>query len=133
MTNDFDAYMVAREHSVRNRPQQNGVAERVNRTLGRLSKAFWVECLSALVHVLDCCPTSAIEGATPYEVWLGQKPDVGHLRVWGCLADKRSKLDSHMEKCIFTVGNKTVRMLVTLAKILASSWNTYASWSQVDN
>jgi hypothetical protein len=54
MTNDFDAYLkaygIVREHSVRNRPQQNGVAERMNRTLGEgitallsesgLSKAF---------------------------------------------------------------------------------------------
>jgi transposase InsO family protein len=121
MSNEFDAYLkecgIARQHSVRNRPQQNGVAERTNRTLGEritallseanLSKAFWAECLSALVHVLDRCPTTAVKGSTPYEKWFGRKPDVGHLRVWGCLAyvhiqkDKRSKFEPHMEKCIF--------------------------------
>jgi hypothetical protein len=100
MSNEFDAYLkecgIARQHSVRNRPQQNGVAERTNRTLeeritallseANLSKAFWAECLSALVHVLDCCPTTAVKGSTPYEKWFGRKPDVGHLQVWGCLA-----------------------------------------------
>ncbi len=121
MTTDFDNYLkacgIVREHSVRNRPQQNGVAERANRILGEritamlsesgLSKAFWAECLAALVHVLDRCPTSALQGSTPYELWNGRKPGVDHLRVWGCVAyvhiqrDKRSKLDSHMEKCIF--------------------------------
>jgi len=121
MSNEFDTFLkecgIIREHSVRNRPQQNGVAERANRTLGEritamlsesgLSKAYWAECLAALVHVLNRCPTS---GATPYECWHGKKPGVSHLRVWGCLAclayvhiqrDKRSKFDSHMEKCVF--------------------------------
>jgi len=121
MSNDFDTFLknagIVREHSVRNRPQQNGVAERANRTFSEritamitesgLSKAFWAECLAALVHVLDRCPTSAVQGATPFELWNGKKPDVSHLRVWGCVAyvhvqrDKRSKLGSHMEKCIF--------------------------------
>ena len=84
-------------------------AERANRLLGEritamlseagLSKAFWAECLAALVHVLDRCPTSAVQGATPYELWNKKKPNVGHLRVWGCVAyvhiqrDKRSKLE----------------------------------------
>ena len=71
-----------------------------------LSKKFWVECLAALVHVLNVCPTSALVGKTPYEVWNRRKPDISHLRVWGCLAyvhekDKHAKLGSHMEKCIF--------------------------------
>jgi transposase InsO family protein len=77
MSKEFDTYLkecgIAREHSVRNRPQQNRVAERCNRVLGEmitamlsesgLSKAYWAECLSALVHVLDRCPTSALKGA----------------------------------------------------------------------
>lgn len=43
----------------------------------------------------------------PYELWHGQKPDVSHLRVWGCTAyvhvqkDKQALVLSHMEKCIF--------------------------------
>jgi hypothetical protein len=60
------------------------------------------------VHVDNRCPTSALDGnITPYEVWHGRKPDVSHLRVWGCLAyvhvqkNKRKALQSHMEKCIF--------------------------------
>ena len=57
--------------------------------------------------MLNVCPTSALVGKTPYEVWNSRKPDISHLRVWGCLAyvhvqkDKRAKLGSHMEKCIF--------------------------------
>jgi hypothetical protein len=121
ISNDFNDYLdacgIVREHTCRNRPQQNGVAECTNRTFAErvvalmeesgLSKKFWAECLAALVHVLNRCPTSAVEGKTPYKVWHRKKPDVSHLRVWGCVAyvliqrDKRQKLGSHMEKCIF--------------------------------
>ena len=72
-----------------------------------LSKRYWAECLAALVHVLNCCPTVSVTDATPFEVWYGKKPDIGHLRVWGCVAyvhiqkDKRPSLGSHMDKCIF--------------------------------
>ena len=121
MSKEFIRYTeeqgIVRQHTVRNRPQQNGVAERTNRTLAErmtamlnesgLSPTWWKECLAALVHVLNRCPTSAVVEGTPYEVWHKRKPNVGHLRVWGCVAyvhiqkDKRSKLGSHMEKCIF--------------------------------
>ena len=69
---------------------------------------FWGEALAAFVHVHNRCPTSALPGTTPFEVWEGHKPDLSHLRVWGCTAyvhvqkDKRSSsLGSHMEKCVF--------------------------------
>jgi hypothetical protein len=108
---------IERQHTVRARPQQNGVTERANRVLSEhvttmldesgLPKSFWGECLAALVHVWNRCPTEAIRSATPYELWHGRKPDISHLRVWGCTAyvhiqkDKRPGLGSHMEKCVF--------------------------------
>src|SRR6185369_8117389 len=103
--------------STRNHPQQNGVAERANRILGDavvamltesgLSKKFWCEAVAAYVHVWNRVPTLAVPNTTPFEVWYRKKPDVRHLRVWGCVAyvhiqrDKQDKLGSHMEKCIF--------------------------------
>ena len=33
-------------------------------------KAFWGDALAALVHVWNRCPTDAVDGATPYELWL---------------------------------------------------------------
>ena len=73
----------------------------------RLPKAFWGEGLGTLVHVWNRCPTDAAKGRTPYQLWTGTKPDVSHLRVWGCTAyvhiqkDKREGLGSDMEKCVF--------------------------------
>jgi hypothetical protein len=72
-----------------------------------LAMAFWGEALAALVHVWNRCPTAALDSVTPYELWNGRKPDVSHLRVWGCTAyvhiqrDKRPALRPHYEKCVF--------------------------------
>ena len=121
MSKEFEQFCtvhgIARRHTVRNRPQQNGVAERFNHTLGEgitamlqeagLPLSFWGEALASLVHVLNRVPTSIAPDTTPYEVWFKRKPDVSNLRIWGCLAyvhvqkDKRGQLGSHMEKCIF--------------------------------
>ena len=95
MSKEFDSFCadhgIVRRHTVRNRPQQNGVAERFNRVLGEsittmlseshLPLQFWGEALAAFVHVHNRCPTSALPGTTPFEVWEGHKPDLSHLRV----------------------------------------------------
>ena len=108
---------IHRRHTTRNRPQQNGVAERANRTMAedisamlyeaQLPPSFWGEALAAQIHVWNRLPTSSLKGMTPHEAWFKRKPDISHLRVWGCLAyvfvqkDKRCLLQPHMEKCVF--------------------------------
>ena len=88
MSSEFEEYLnscgIKRQFTTRNRPQQNGVAERANRVLDEritamleesgLPKSFWAECLSALVHTWNHCPTSAVPNATPYQLWYKQKP-----------------------------------------------------------
>jgi len=106
-----------RRHTTRNRLQQNGVAERANRTMGddisamlyqaQLPPSLWGEALATQIHVWDRLPTSSLKGMTPYEAWFKRKPDVSHLRVWGCLAyvfiqkHKQRSVKPHMEKCMF--------------------------------
>ena len=75
-------------------PQQNGVAERLNRTLvetvrsmlidSKLPHKFWAEALSTATYLRNRSPTKAIEGMTPHEAWTKEKPQVEHLRVFGC-------------------------------------------------
>jgi len=125
MSNDFDAYLraegIERRHTTRNRPQQNGSAERANRTImeavvaalaeSGLPQSFWLEALASFIHVWNRLPSSSTAlkstATTPYELWYKKKPDLSHLRVWGCRAyvhvqkDKRKKLDWHMTPCIF--------------------------------
>lgn len=98
-------------------PQQNGVSERKNRTIlnmvrsllftGRVPKSFWLEAVLWSTHVLNRCPTFAVQNMTPEEAWSGRKPSVDHFKVFGCIAyahipdEKMTKLDEKGEKCVF--------------------------------
>ena len=90
-------------------PQQNGVAERMNRTLMEMARSMlyhancsqnlWAEAVSTAAYLRNRCPTSTFQGATPYERWFMEKPNVDNLRVFGCVAyvhipdEKRRKLE----------------------------------------
>lgn len=98
-------------------PSQNGVSERLNRTLlekarcmlreAQLPKEYWGEAVSTAIYLKNRSPTAALIGKVPEEVWTGSKVDLRHLRVFGCLAMtlipdvKRDKLDSKSRCCIF--------------------------------
>ena len=108
---------ISHQRTVPKTPEQNGVAERMNRTLvetirsmlvdAKLPHKFWAEALSTAVYLKNRSPTKALKNMTPYEAWTKEKPKVEHLRVFGCDAyahvakDERQKLDSKSRKCIF--------------------------------
>jgi hypothetical protein len=97
-------------------PQQNGVAERKNRTLmdmvrskiaGRnVPKVFWPEAIKWATHVMNRSPTLSVKDITPEEAWSGKKPAVHYFRIFGCLAfahvpdSQRIKMDNKSIKCI---------------------------------
>jgi hypothetical protein len=72
-----------------------------------LPKYFWVEAVATVVYIMNRTPTMAIHGMTPKEKFIGKKPDVSHLRVFGCIAyvhdfnENRSKQDPKAENYIF--------------------------------
>ncbi|GMP62704.1 hypothetical protein CsSME_00024701 [Camellia sinensis var. sinensis] len=106
---------IVRHFTVPGTPQQNGVAERMNRTLvekvrcmlsqSGLSKAFWGEALNYARHLVNRLPTAALDGKTPMEVWSGVPvTDYDQLRIFGCPAYfhvTESKLDPRAKKAIF--------------------------------
>ena len=114
---EFTMYLkkegVRHEFTVPKTPQQNGVAERMNRTLVEVvcsmlsdAKLPWAEALSTAVYLCNRSPTTAVQGKTLFEAWTKEKPDVGHLKAFGCLCyahvakDERQKFDSKARKCI---------------------------------
>ena len=98
-------------------PEQNGVAERMNRTIiekvrcmlneAKLPKQFWAEAVNTAAYTINRCPTRSLGGITPEEAWTGLKPDVSHLKVFGSTGmvhipkQRRKKLDLKSKKCIF--------------------------------
>jgi hypothetical protein len=62
-------------------------------------------------YLVNRSPSSALDDKSPCEVWIGKKPSLTHLKVFGCEAyvpvqkENKSKLDKKVEKCIF-VGYK---------------------------
>lgn len=119
LSNDFTAF--CDEHGIRREltapytPEQNGVAERKNRTVVEMARSllkaknlpnqFWGEAAATAVYLLNISPTKAVLNQTPYEAWMGRKPRVSHLKFFGCVAYAlvpfHSKLDEKSEKCIF--------------------------------
>ena len=51
-----------------------------------MPKSFWAEALATAVYLRNRSPTISVEGKTPYEAIYGEKPKVGHLRLFGCTA-----------------------------------------------
>ena len=92
---EFSSYLakkgIKHELTIPHTPQQNGVAERLNRTLiegvrtmladSKLPHRFWAEAISTAVYLRNRSPTKALEGVTPHEAWSGTKPDVSTLCV----------------------------------------------------
>uniref|UniRef100_A0A2N9EJK6 CCHC-type domain-containing protein n=1 Tax=Fagus sylvatica TaxID=28930 RepID=A0A2N9EJK6_FAGSY len=99
-----------------NTPQQNGVAERRNRTLldmvrsmmaqANLPISFWGDALLTAAYILNRVPSQSVS-STPYELWKGEKPNLEHLRPWGSAgfvhstAHKYGKLGPRARKHIF--------------------------------
>lgn len=74
---------------------------------GNLSNHFWAEAVSTSAYLLNISPTKAVHGITPFEAWSGMKPNINHLRIFGCIgyaltpSQQHQKLDSKSKKCIF--------------------------------
>jgi hypothetical protein len=81
-------------------PQQNGVAERMNRTLmdktralliqANLPKQLWGEAISAAIYLFNRTPNSTLSFKTPFELAFGKKPDISEIRIWGSLIYKKN-------------------------------------------
>lgn len=99
-SNEFKSYCesvgITRHLTTLYSPQQNGVVERINRTVVAMTRSFlkekgmpnmfWGEAVRHSIYILNRVPTKVLKGETPYEAWKGIKPDLGFIRIFGCLA-----------------------------------------------
>nr|GEZ68635.1 hypothetical protein [Tanacetum cinerariifolium] len=85
---------IKREFSVSKTPQQNGVAERKNRTLIEAARTmladsllpipFWAEVVNTACYVQNRVLVTKPHNKTPYELLLGRTPSIGFMRPFGC-------------------------------------------------
>ena len=110
-------------------PQQNGVVERRNRTVigtvrcmlnsKKVPQIFWGEAVMHAIYLLNRSPTKSVLDKTPYEALNDRKPNVSHLRVFGCVGFVKvmsigsKKLDDRSKPMIYfgsETGSKAYRM-----------------------
>ena len=72
-----------------------------------MPKEFWAEAVMCSVYVQNRCPHQILGQKTPQEFWSGNKPSVGHLRVFGSIAyahvpdQQKKKLEDKSKKLVF--------------------------------
>ena len=104
------------EHIVPYTTQQNGVAERKNRSLKEMTAyllqaknippSLWEEVVNYASYLQNRVPHKSVVGGIPFEALHGHKPNVSHLRVFGSKAwakipiDKRNSFQGQSRECI---------------------------------
>jgi hypothetical protein len=99
-------------------PQQNGCAERDNRTIVEMLRALihahneipnglWAELANTSVYILNRTGPTTQQGKSPYESWYYKKPKISNLRIIGCdcfvhipKQSRKRKLGKKAQKCI---------------------------------
>jgi hypothetical protein len=107
---DFYAqHGIRRQMTVPYKPQQNRVAKRKNRSITGAARSMlhdqsfplylWAEACATAVYLQNRSPHSIFEKMTPEEAFTDRRPDVKHIRIFGCStfshvpSKRRTKLD----------------------------------------
>jgi hypothetical protein len=114
---------IKEELTVPYNPQQDGIAERKNRSIIETAKSMirdldlpmclWAEACLTVVYILNKCPHRVLKDKTSKEAFTGEKPQVAHLCVFGCpvyihiLDEKGTKLKPSGLKGIFVGYSET--------------------------
>lgn len=143
---------IRHQTSVPYSPEQNGVAERLNRMLverarsmlleANCSTDLWAEAINTAVYLKNRSPTKALKNSTPEEEWTGKKPNLSHLHIFGCKAmikipdNRRKKWDRKAQEYLF-VGycedTKGYRLVHPITKKLTRSRDVIFFESQFSN
>ena len=98
-------------------PQENGVSERMNRTIMEHARSmrlhvglplqFWEDAVDTVVYLINKGPSSSLDGIIPEEEWTEKKVNYYFLKTFGCEAfvhidkENRTKLDEKSKKRTF--------------------------------
>ena len=92
--NFYAEHRIVRHKTVRHTPKQNGLVERMNKTLinkvkcmliqSKLSVSLWAKTLSTACYIVNRSPSSGINLKAPIELWIGRPTDYSNMRVFEC-------------------------------------------------
>nr|GEV01008.1 hypothetical protein [Tanacetum cinerariifolium] len=95
---------IKREFSVPRTPQQNGIAEKKNKTLIEAARTMlvdsllpiplWAEAVNTACYVQNRVLVTKPHSKTPYELLHGRTPSIGFIRPFGCPVTILNTLDS---------------------------------------
>ncbi|KAI3715061.1 hypothetical protein L6452_22027 [Arctium lappa] len=133
---------IERQYSAPRTPQQNGVAERRNRTLieaarsllaySKLPITFWAEAVNTACYVQNRVLVVKPKNKTPYELLTKRKPFIGFFKPFGCpctILNTKSHLGKFDSKADdgFLVGyssqSKAYRVFNSSSRIIEESDN----------
>ena len=110
----FEKCGIRHETSAPHTPEQNGVAERTNRTLlnsvccmlisSGLPPTLWAEAVTYTTYIRNRVLSRTIK-ITPFESWNGRKPNMSDLRIFGTRAfvripDTATKLGARSQESV---------------------------------
>ena len=129
MINYLQMKGITSQYTVAYCPQQNGIAERKNRSLVEMSRCmlaeanmsytYWVEAVNTANYIQNRLISSAIP-CTPYERWEGRKAIASNLHIFGSKAyvllpkEKLKKLDDRSELKTFVGYDETQKLYIFL-------------------
>nr|GEX13300.1 uncharacterized mitochondrial protein AtMg00810-like [Tanacetum cinerariifolium] len=112
---------IKREFSVPRTPQQNGIAERKNRTLIEAAKTmladslllipFWAEAVKTACYVQNQVLVTKPHNKTPYELLHGRTPSIGFMRPFGWKVDEGFLVGYSVNSKAFRVFNSKTRIV----------------------
>ncbi|GJS82286.1 retrovirus-related pol polyprotein from transposon TNT 1-94 [Tanacetum coccineum] len=130
-------YCIKREFSVARTPQQNGVAERKNRTLieaartmltdSKLPTTFWAEAVNTACYVQNRVLVTKPHNKTPYELFLSRKLALCFMRPFGCpvtilnTIDHLGKFDGKVDEGFFvgySINSKAFKVFNSRTRIV---------------
>ncbi|KAJ9557270.1 LOW QUALITY PROTEIN: hypothetical protein OSB04_011884 [Centaurea solstitialis] len=121
---------IERQFSAPRTPQQNGVAERRNRTLieaartmladSKLPITFWAEAVNTACYVQNRVHVVKSKGKTPYELFKNKKPFIGFFVPFGCPCSILNT-KTHLGK--FDSKSDDVRVFNTVSRTIEESDN----------
>jgi len=147
---------IAHEFSAPKTPQQNGVAERKNRTIQEMARVMlnakkltlrlWAEAVSTACYTINRVYLRQGTNKTSYEIWKGKVPNLKYFHVFGCVCyilndrDHLGKFEAKSDEGVFLgyatnsrayrVYNMRTQTIMESSNVVVDDMKDYSEFSK---